>query len=266
MTAPMFSASLGHTLLSQSPAHAKAALEQPDEPSTVMDLGAVAHELWLMGEASVCVISAPDWRTKVAKQARDAARLAGEIPVLTHQWEAVRTMVAAGIEQVAKCEPPIPFTNGIPERSIFWNEAGVECRATPDWLSRDYRLIEDLKTVSTSAHPAVFSRTLWDKGYHLQSALYRRAVKRVYGVDADFRFVVIETEPPHALSVVALDPEATEFADQQLDTALAIWKRCLEAGEFPGYPTRACYAEAPAYLKAQWETRSYYDALLVQTS
>jgi hypothetical protein len=258
--APLFSASLAHTLLSQSPAHAQAALAAPAEPSGVMELGAVVHALWLEGEANVCVVSADDWRTKVAKEARAAARAAGEIPVLGFQWEAVRSIVAAGQAHARQCEPPIPFTDGIPEQSLYFTEQGVACRATPDWLHRDYRTIDDLKTVTTSAHPASFSRTLWDKGYDLQAALYLRAVKRVHAVDADFRFIVIETTTPYALSVVALDPEALAFANTKLDHALAIWTRCLETGAWPAYPTRTAYAEVPAWMHAQWMERRYYES------
>jgi len=254
---------VAHALLSQSPRHAwwqhpTLNPEYVEEESEAMDIGTAAHAYLLQGETGFTIVDLPDWRTKIARDTRDAARAAGKTPLLAHRWASVQAMAAAARAQFAHVEPPIPFTDDTAEQSIFWTEQGVECRATPDWLSHDHLTIDELKTVGGSGHPSAFSRALWEKGYGMQCALYRRAVKRVHGKDAEFRWIVCETEPPYAVSLVALDPEATEFADLQLDEALRIWKRCLGTGEWPCYPTRVAYAEVPRYLLTQWADGAYY--------
>lgn len=256
-----FSASLAHALLSQSPAHARWLAEHPDaEQSETLDLGAARHAYLLEGTAPFVMIDAKDYRTKVAQEARDAARAEGKLPLLTHKWVELQRWAAAVQAQLAAFNPvPLTFEGGIAEDSVYWTEAGVECRATPDWVALDHRWICDLKTVGGTAHPAAFARALWDKGYHLQHALYRRAIKAAHGVDAEFTFVVTETEPPYGVSLVALDPEASHFADAQLDEALRTWKRCRETNTWPAYPTRVAYAEVPGWVLSQWTERAYYE-------
>jgi hypothetical protein len=260
---PLFSASVAHGLINATPLHVRTALETPEEPSEIMEVGTVAHQVILERDASrISVLDFPDWRTKAAREAREAARTAGRTPILAHRWAKVEKMVLTVTGQLLDLHP-MPFgIEGVAESSLYFEEQGVKCRATPDWLSLDHLYVYDLKTTG-SAHPGLFSRTLWDKGYALQEALYRRGVKRVYDIDAEFVFVVVEVEPPYALSMVALDPEAQVFADMQLDHALDLWKRCLETDQWPGYPTRSCYAEVPAYLRTQYEMRGYYNGVFL---
>lgn len=265
MTAPVLSASLCHTLLSQSPRHAwwqSPALNPAyvREESDAFDLGNAEHAYVLKGETNFVLIDAPDFRTKLAKEMRDTARAEGKTPLLAHRWATVQLMAAEVWEQLARHDPPglLQPEGGMAEVSIFFELDGVACRATPDWLSLDHRQIVDLKTVGASAHPAAFSRALWDKGYAIQAAFYRRAVKAAHGVDAEFRFVAVETTPPYALSVVALDPEAQAFADLQVTEAVRVWKQCLTTGQWPAYPTRTAYAEVPPWMQTQWLERQYY--------
>lgn len=257
---PLFSASLGWTLLEQSPAHAYHAISQPTEPTEAMDVGDAAHAYWLEGDSAFVLIDAPDFRTRAARDARDAAHAAGKTPLLAHRWAEVQAMVATGKQQLAHIDPPglLEPELGIAEHSLYVTLDGVACRATPDWVRLDHRLIVDLKTTGGTAHPFAFAKTLWDKGYGLQAALYRRALQQTHGVLPDWYWVVIETAPPYALSVVGLDPEAAVFADAQLTAALAQWRRCVETNHWPAYPMRPCYAEVPAYIQAQFAERTYY--------
>ena len=268
MTAPL-SAHLIHTGQSQSWRHALAEVsgEALPEVSPAMDLGTAFHAVLLEGVAAVEIIEAADFRTKAAREARDAARAAGRVPLLPQTFQDLQAMVTAAKLQLDALEEPMLLLPeaGIAEASIFWTEdGGIECRATPDWLSLDHRMICDLKTTSGSAHPAAFARVLWDKGYGIQEAWYRRAVKRVHGVAAEFRFIVVETFPPYALSVVSLDPEAQAFADQQVEAGLAEWRRCVETGHWPAYPARVAYAEVPPWIQAAWQTRTYYTEEMVR--
>ncbi len=252
------SASIARILIAESPAHARAAHPRlnPDwEPShdEKFDVGTIAHSLLLEGEAAVVVIDAPDWRTKAAQEQRDEAYDAGQTPVLLKNWAAVERMVDAVQSQVAALpvDPPL-FADGKPERSLIWDENGVACRARLDWLRDDLAAIDDLKTTSRSANPDGWSRTIFNIGYDVQLAFYLRGLKAVTGAEAEFRFVVVETSPPYALSVMSLAPGALELANAKVDWALATWKRCLETDTWPAYPTRVAYAEAPSWEETRW--------------
>lgn len=261
---PSLSASLAHVLLSQSPLHCWTASQRLNpawkpEESDAFDLGRAAHAYLLQGESLFVLIPWPDYRTKEARGARDLARAEGKVPLLMHRWTDVQAMATALRAQLAAQEPPIPFTNGQPEQTLVWEEDGVWCRARLDWLYDDRRTVDDLKTTQGSAHPAGFSRRLFDQGYDVQAAFYLRGVKAIFDMEADFRFVVTESTPPYGCAVVALDPEAMAFADQKVSRAVDLWRECLTANRWPAYPTRVCYAEVPGWEATRWAERTYYE-------
>ncbi|MCC6381785.1 MAG: PD-(D/E)XK nuclease-like domain-containing protein, partial [Dehalococcoidia bacterium] len=138
---------------------------------------------------------------------------------------------------------------------IVWEEGGVVCRARLDWLHDGGAFVSDLKTTSRSANPDEFTRSIFSMGYDIQVAAYTRAVERTTGVTPEFRFVVVETAPPYALSVIALGPAALTIAEKKWADAVKTWKRCLDRDEWPGYPTRVAYAELPAWEESRWLER-----------
>jgi len=259
--APSLSSSGAWTLLRNSPRHAlfdhpklNAAYRRTEREE--FDLGTAAHAYILEGDESFTIIDAADFRTKAAQEARVIARQAGKTPLLAHRWADVQRMAVAVQHQLAAHEDvPIPLSAGQPEQTLIWQEGGIWCRARVDWLHDDYRTIDDLKTTSASANPEVWGRRLWAAGHDLQAAFYRRGVQALFGIEARFRFVVIENTPPFALSVISLDPAAMALADHKVLRAITLWKWCLDNDRWPGYPTRTCYAELPPWEEAQWLER-----------
>src|SRR6266545_1839137 len=122
---PSLSAGIASILINASPKHAWTAHPklnpdyQPREDKK-FDIGTVAHALLLQGANACEVVYADDWRTKDAKEARDAIRASGRIPLLGDQWEGVKEMVDAGRSQLDEFDiDPQPFTAGNPEQPIF---------------------------------------------------------------------------------------------------------------------------------------------------
>src|SRR3972149_5802627 len=86
------------------------------EDSERFDLGRAAHAYLLEGESGFAIIEAADWRTKAAKEARDAARAAGKIPLLADRWGDVQGMALAAQRQLdAPDATPRPPAGGQPE-------------------------------------------------------------------------------------------------------------------------------------------------------
>ena len=224
------------------------------EESDAFDLGTAAHAYVLEGGFNLEIIDALDWRTQAAKAARDAARAAGKTPVLAHRFVLVQAMAEAAREQLARhAARPIPLTNGKPEQTVVWEEEGVWCRARLDWLHADRCVADDYKTVSQSANPEVWSRSLFTYGAALQAAFYLRGLAAVCGAAARaFRFVVQEAYPPYALSVVSLAPDALVLAEKQIIYAIRLWSDCLRTGEWPGYTPQLAHASYPPWLEASW--------------
>ena len=70
-------------------------------------------------------------------------------------------------------------------------------------------------------------------------------------------WVVIECEPPHAVSLVGLTPEFLEHAERKLRWAMVKWGTCLKADSWPGYDSRIAWLDLPAWAQAQFTERLF---------
>lgn len=255
---PTLSASVAKLLVSHSPLHAwtqhpKLNPNYKRVEDDKFSLGTAAHALLLEGRDAVEVIYEDSYRTNDAKAAKKTAIDAGRIPMLVDQWTNVQAMVAAIREQLPglDVDPPV-LAAGKPEVPIVWDEGGVKCRALVDWLHDTSVAIDDVKTTKASANPESWTRTMYGFQGDIQVAFNLAAVKAATGVEPDFRFVVAEVEPPYAVSVVSLAPQALALARDRMEYALKLWKRCLTTGIWPGYSRRVHFVETPGYLEFQW--------------
>lgn len=266
------SASIAHVLCARSPLHAWTAhprLNPQYKPKTsdAFDLGTAAHALLLQGENACEVIDAKDYKTKVAREAKAAAYAAGKTPLLVGQWARVQEMVTAVKAQIATFDdgPPL-LANGRPEQTLIWHEGGITCRSRLDWLTNDYAVVDDLKTTSASGHPQEWTRRLWSFGADVQCAMYKRAVRTLSGTDPIFRWIVAETEPPYAVSIIGLAPSALALADEKCEYAIAAWRDCLAAGQWPSYPPAVALAEMPGWAEDRWVEARVADGYLESTT
>ena len=263
---PSLSASLAKSVANQSPLHAWAQhprLNPEYEPthSDKFDLGTAAHAMLLEGADNFVVVEADGWTTKAARAERDEARAAGHTPLLRSQYDRVCAMVEAAHQQLDQFErdeneaAPRPFIDGAPEQTVIWQESEhVWCRSRLDWLRSDRLYIDDYKTTATSANPIDYAKTLANQAFDVQAKFYARGIKHLTGVEPTFRFIVQETSPPYALCVVSLPPEWMELAAKKVNYAIRTWGACISRNEWPGYPTRTCYLDPPAWELAKWET------------
>src|ERR1043166_9629414 len=108
-------------------------LHQPEE-RTDFDIGVAAHLAVLEPERqaqSIVVIEAGDYRTSSAREARDAARADGKVPLLPYQYDIVGA-VAGSIR--AHPIASQAFHGGEAEVTLIWHDrgTGVPCKARPD--------------------------------------------------------------------------------------------------------------------------------------
>lgn len=257
---PSLSSSIAHKLLTRSPLHAWTAHPrlnpawEPDD-DRAFDLGTAAHGVLLEGR-ELSVIEYPDYRSKHAQALRDLAKGAGQLPVLTHQAEAVNAMVRAARSKLVLSPDleGIPHSSLLAEQTILWTEGAAYCRCRPDWLTRDHRLIVSFKTC-TNAEPDAFTRHLLTMGYHTQAAFELAGVKAATGIDPAYIWIAVETDPPYACSLTSLTPAFRAFADSTLRRAARTWAECLARDEWPAFPDRICYLDPPPWAEAQFMER-----------
>lgn len=260
--APSLSSSIGKLLIDATPRHAwhahpKLNPDHEEEVSTVYDIGSVAHTLMLRDERAICVIDAPDFRNKAAREQRDQAYADGVVPILTKHYDNLSRMVEAGRRQIAAHRASDAFQAGKPEQAVVAQIGGCWARCLLDWLHNDRRpVLYDYKTTQGSASPEQWQRNVFNLGFDFQAAFYLEVVEAALGIkNAEFRLVVQETQAPWCLSVVALQPSALDLARRKVREAFRIWKWCLERDEWPGYPADICYIDAPPWEEARQLTR-----------
>lgn len=133
---------------------------------------------------------------------------------------------------------------GKSELTLVWNDSstGLLCKARIDKAlmrtkeSGAYYLI-DLKTTDSAANTD-FSFSAGKFGYYVQAAHYLAGAEALglLEMDASFLHIVIERDAPHLISCFELDEQDIERGRKLLGRCMAIYKKCLEAEEWPGYP------------------------------
>lgn len=254
---PSLNAGTASTLLTQSPLHAW--VQHPrlnasglNKATREMDMGTITHSLLLENDKSrVVIVRADDWRTKAAKEERDAARAVGKLPILEKDYETVLLMVAAGESAIRESEFADDWRDGVSEQTMIFEDAGIWWRSRPDRKSK--RVKFDLKTCE-NAEPNAFLKTILSYGYDLQAGICNRGS---FVLEQDFEsifvFVALERTPPYAASFLTLDNQWQAWVDKKLDHAARVWKQCLATNQWTAYPQRLCYLQPPSYAMTAWE-------------
>jgi hypothetical protein len=254
---PSLNASVAKVLVERSPLHARAAhprfnAELEADATEEQDVGTAAHAMFLRGEAAVAVLDFPDFRTKVAREARDEARRAGKVPLRAERYDALMRMVAV-LERFR--QDTGAFTDGLPERTLVWLDGTTWCRAKVDWLPHEPSAwIWDLKTVSGAATLQKWVRAAYDQHCDLQAVFHCRGSEFLHGEPpAGMNFAVIESKPPHGIAVFSLGPQALEIGEAKAKQAIRIWGQCMETGRWPGYPIEQQWIEPPVWVLHEWQ-------------
>jgi hypothetical protein len=267
---PSLSSSIAKLLITRSPKHAwmqHPRLNQNYKPEVKeeFDLGTAAHALLLEGVNKMQIFNPSDypnqkgggvatgWTNKAIREARDAARLEGKIPVLAETASALNAMVATCHEAFSANPDLEGYTisgdGGVSEHTIVWHEGETYFRSRLDRVSTDRKVIFDYKSTD-NAEPTAFTRTIINMGYDLQAAFYLRALQKP---EARYILIAQETEAPFAVSFIGMPPAFIELGRRKVEHAIAIWKECMASGKWPAYPTRVCYVDPPEYEMAKWE-------------
>lgn len=250
---PSLSSSIAQILLTQSPRHAWLAHPKLNpnyvaEEDSRFDLGTAAHAMLLEGDDSGIVwVDADDWRTKAAKEHRDAARAAGRLPLLIKYQPILQAMVREAQAYVASSELGNILTTGAAEQTVLWEENGTHCRARLDLLAADRRVIIDYKSTA-DASPTAFIRQIARMGYDVQASFYVRGIERETGTRARFVFLAQEITPPYACSLVGLSGTYLEIGSSKVERAIRLWAHCLSTNNWPAYTNQICEAEPPAWM------------------
>lgn len=258
--APALSNGIIKTLLGKSPYHAwlRHPRLNPDykrENDSDFDLGTAAHSMFLEGVDCCVVVDAEDWRTKAAKEQRDAAWAIGRTPLLRKHHMAAQDMVSEARDFIDRTELRGVMRVGKPEQSMFWQDetTGVWCKGRADWLTMDHSLILDYKT-STLA-PARWIKGMADMAYDTQSEFYSGGLQTLGTRKPAFFFLVQEAAAPYQCYLVSAAASMVELAQMRLRRVTRLWAECLKTGNFPSYPTQVQPAFATPWQMSEEESQ-----------
>ena len=215
------------------PARGRVAKNEPSKATAAMVVGSATHSLALEGEkvyrARYAVMPEVDRRTKAGKAEVAAWLLDHQNAVgITAAQDSQARAMATAVHQNRDAHALL--VNGRSEQAIFWTdrETLVECKAKLDHVT-ECGIVVDLKTCQDGTE-AGFSRAVANYGYHIQAAFYRRAYREFCGGELPpFRFVVVESKPPHSVAVCELDETTIAAGEDIINLALRLWARGNDA-------------------------------------
>ena len=230
-----------------------------------MERGLILETLILdHGQDRLVMVDADDWRTKVAKEARDAARAEGRIAVLISKFEGYQRTADAVLKNVASYG--IKFEGGEAQPRFEWDKnvgepmatkpRVAQCKARPDYFNLKAGLLLDLKTTE-NAHPLAVERKMMDFGYDIQAVAYLEAVEtkhRELAGRAKMLFVFAEVDPPYAVTIVEPDGSMLELGGRRWARAALAWEACMRTNVWPSYQNKVYRAQAPTWALNQEAT------------
>lgn len=224
-----------------------------------LDLGDAAHEWILEGEAwpQRHVVLNDDFnaRTKDGKARIEEIEASGRRPLKASDFAIIKAM-----KQALEAHPlaSAAFHNGKPEQSLFWrcSEFGIWCRARPDYLRLDSRIVPDYKT-TRSAEPEYLMKAMFEYGYHQQAEWYLRGIETLGLIEEPrMLFVFQEKEPPFLVTCVTPSDVALQWAALQNRKAREVYARCLQTGVWPGYADDVVTLDLPVWAEHRLHDRS----------
>lgn len=241
----------------RSPAHALEYMLHPPEPTPALLLGAAVHTAVLQPDLFRQLYArAPeaDRRTKAGREAWEAVE--AEHPEATILRPEEYDLCIAIRDSVYAHPAARKLLRGQTEVSAVWRDPwhGVLCKGRFDVIPDGLGVIADMKT-ARDASPGAFSRTVYANGLYIQGAMYLMG-GRALGLDVDlFAIVAVEKEPPYAVAVYNVRGEALAAGEEELGRLLETWARCMETGNWPGYPDKAVDITLPPWAWRQVEER-----------
>jgi hypothetical protein len=216
--------------MKKSAEHARAAaLRQSDGPSLAMRLGSGCHAL-TFGTPEVVVFEGKQRRGKewTAFEKEHPGKV-----ILNKKEFAKAKGMADSIKSHPVASRVLFAKDSILEQRIDWEWNGRKWRSTPDM--RSFRTCGELKT-SRCADPDWFWRDALRMSYHVQQAIYRRAIHQLTGVKPrDIYIFVVESVYPYVVTPFQLSERSLEHGDMLAQRWHEEFLRCEETGKWPGY-------------------------------
>lgn len=264
-TPPRFHQSYAKTLLNDCPALLRIQLAKGRTPSRAMAAGSLLDYLVFGQDDRFEVVDAryksgpregeecTDWTSKDARAARDEAQARGLLPVLGCELDALEgTAVAIRARIIGLARDMAgPYEHSIHYQPVMqWtSDLGVLCEGTPDVVvqvhMRDLTKVCTIDVKHTAFLPMKrFCGQVFAMGWDIQGAAYREGSTKWSESELSrpafhMEHVILASSstavglPPCKRN---LSPTYMAVGKKRWEEAQAIWQRCLDTDDWPGYP------------------------------
>lgn len=163
-------------------------------------------------------------------------------------WDTLR-----GIRDAVHAHPlahELLTSRGETELSAVWDLDGTLCKGRMDRVVEyaGWTWVVDIKS-TVDASPEGFARAATNYGYYLQAPFYLDGLDVLAPRERRFAIVACEKSPPYAIALYELDNLFLETGRVEYRRHLDTWRRCMETGEWPGYPAGIETLAAPVWLE-----------------
>lgn len=219
------------------------------ETSKAMELGTLIHYAILEPdrnlESLVAVSPYVDYRTKEAREWRDSQRMAGKIIATA---EEINTASVCG--EIFREDYAQKFQAKTQnEVAVFGKIGDTEVKGMIDLVPDGLDCLLDLKTTSSIDSLENLQRTIVNRGYHWQAALYLDLWNAACGEKRTrFVFCFIETDHPHETAWVELSENLIDIGRAGYMNAIAKWQTCVAADTWPKSIEGIAMIETPKYI------------------
>ena len=228
-------------LVRKSPADARLYFERQghkDTPS--LRKGKAFHALTLENKKIYVTCDSKDKSAKAA------------LKLQNHDKIFLTTSEVASVEKMAiaiRSNPDaMDFINlpGAVERSLFWEEEGLQMKARLDKVIEGIGVIDAKSTDDATA--GGFARSIYKWGYHIQAAHYLSGCRHCgIAVPDEFIFLAVESSEPYYSAVYRLDAASIQEGEQERQRLIKIWKECIEKNTWPAYTSGIKKISIPRY-------------------
>lgn len=252
---PYVSQSLLKIVRDMSPEHAYEWCNNPPAETEAMRFGAALHAACLEPDRVADLVIEGlgiDHRSNANKAlwADFEARHKGKIILKPDKMELLQAMVhCAKMHTRMRQMLDAP---GLTEVTIVWDDpaTGLRCKARMDRLItwQKWNVIFDLKTIAgyTAPRPGLEMGTggasksrlesqVGNFGYDMQAGFYLGGATVLAPLDRRMIWGFIEKKAPFSVHVAEPLPTTVQEGEMKCRSALALWAKCVEQDDFPGY-------------------------------
>ena len=230
-------------LLYKSPKHYQAWLTKEPSESAALMIGTAVHAEVLQPDLSSQIYAvAPDCdrRTKDGKAIWEAFTQANQGKVILNAEQGDLVTKVANSCRILMLQNQIKF---VETETMYWeilkfdDGTSIKIKFAIDAIGED-GYIYDVKTTD-DASPLAVKKTIFNYYYFLQAYFYYRGfwMLNPETPPKGFRFIFIEKSPPYAAAIYEVGPNFMALGQEDFYKVCMLYKSCLKAGDWPGYPT-----------------------------